>query len=88
MLPFAEQGGLTRKVRFTLSVIAQRGSVVIAKTDDVIHLVELHAGRLLKTLAHSEANHQTIMLPNMPATYILQHPAITGWLKLVNTIHW
>ena len=52
------------------------------------YLVELHTGRLLKTLAYSEANDQTIMLSNIPATCILQHPAITGWLKLVNTIHW
>ena len=58
----------------------------LLKTDDVIR--ELDTDRLLKTLAHSEANHQTIMLSNIPATYILQHPAITGWLKLVNTIHW
>ena len=37
VLPFTEQGGLSRKVyTITLSVIAQRGSVVIAKTDDVI----------------------------------------------------
>ena len=52
------------------------------------YLVELHTDRLLKRFAHSEANHQTIMLSNIPATFILQHPAITGWLKLVNTIHW
>ena len=52
------------------------------------YLVELHTGRLLKRFAHPEANHETIMLSNVPATYILQHPAITGWLKLVNTIHW
>ena len=51
------------------------------------YLVDLHTGRLLKTLAHSEANHQTIMLSNIPVTYILQHPASTGWLKLANTIH-
>ena len=49
---------------------------------------ELDTDRLLKKIAHYEANHQTIMPSNVPATYILQHPAITGWLKLVNTIHW
>ena len=41
-----------------------------------------------QNIGHSEENHQTIMLSNIPAIYILQHPTITGWLKLVNTIHW
>ena len=82
---FHLQNKVALEERHAPPLVSLHSVVVLSllKTDDVIHLVELHAGRLIKTIAHSEA-----LLSNIPVTYILQHPAITGWLKLVNTIHW
>ena len=59
VLPFAEQGGLSQKVR---SPLVSLHSVVVLSLLKLMmsYLVELHTGRLLKTLPHSEANHQQL----------------------------
>ena len=86
---FHLQNKVTLAERYVPPLVSLHSVVVLSllKADDVIPS-ELNTSRLLKKLAHSEANHQTIILSNIPATYILQHPTITGWLKLMNTIHW